>query len=279
MLDLEVRDEALDALALEAQVAAGRTAAADHGQPHLLRVGAGLGLGHVHERTNDDVLLVVGHEPRRHRLERPLKEQVQQHGLDEIVQMVAERDLGRADLVGQPVEDAAAQPRAERTRRLAVLEDVVDHGADVGVLDVDVPAPRRARLGDEVVPEPLVAGVDVDRDDREVDRRPLAEDVEHLHQRPAVLAARQPHHDAIAVFDETVFDDRARGLLRDAGLERAAITHAFRISGDGDEAPRGVGPASDAPRHDGPRRPGARPVPRRPTARPWPRRATPDRVP
>ena len=55
----------------------------------------------------------------------------------------------------------------------------------------------------------LVAGVDVDGDERELDRRPLPQHVENLHQRPAVLAARQADHDAIAVLDQAVLDDGA----------------------------------------------------------------------
>ena len=40
------------------------------GRPHSFGVGARLGFGHVHERPNDDVLLVVGDEARRHGLQR-----------------------------------------------------------------------------------------------------------------------------------------------------------------------------------------------------------------
>ena len=75
-------------------------------------------------------------------------------------------------------------------------------GADGGALDVVLPAARGAGLVDEVVPEVLVAGVDGDRDEAERDRRALPQHVENLHQRPAVLAARQADHDAVAVLDE-----------------------------------------------------------------------------
>ncbi len=46
-----------------------------------------------------------------------------------------------------------------------------------GVLDAELPAARLAGPGDGVVLEALVAGVDVDGDEREVDRRALAQDV------------------------------------------------------------------------------------------------------
>ena len=48
-----------------------------------------------------------------------------------------------------------------------VVEDVVDHLADVGVLDAAFPAARLARPRDQVVLVVLVAGVDVDGDERE----------------------------------------------------------------------------------------------------------------
>ena len=117
----------------------------------------------------------------------------------EVVGMVAEGDLGRAGFSGHPIEDAPTQPRAQRARRRAVVEDVVDGLADVGVLDPKFPAARLAGAGDQLVLVFLVAGIDVDRDQREPDRRPLTQDVERLQQRPAVFAAREPDHDAIAL--------------------------------------------------------------------------------
>ena len=87
--------------------------------------------------------------------------------------------------------------------------------------------PRASQvLRDEIVLVFLVAGVDVDRDEREPDRRALAQDVEDLQQRPAVLAARQPDHDAVAVLDHLVVDDRLGRLLREPRLEIAAICHS-----------------------------------------------------
>ena len=47
----------------------------------------------------------------------------------------------------------------------------------------------------------------------------LLEHVEDLDQRPAVLAARQPDHDAIAVLDQAVLGDRLGDLLGDARFE------------------------------------------------------------
>jgi hypothetical protein len=97
------------------------------------------------------VRAIVGHEPRRHGLEGPGKEQIEQQGLDEVVEVVTERDLARADLGRQPIQDAAAEPRAERTRRGIVVEQIFDCLADLGVDDAVLPAAGFARLRDEVV--------------------------------------------------------------------------------------------------------------------------------
>ena len=230
VLDLEVHEEALHPLPLQAQVAAGRTAAADDRQRALLGVEACLVLTDVDQRPDDDVGAVVGHQPRRHGLQRAREEQVQEQRFDEVVEVVAERDLGGADLGRDAVEDAAAQPRAERARRGVGLEDVLHHLADLGVLDPVFPPALGAGLGDDVVLVVLVARVHVDRDEREVDRRALPQVVERLHQRPAVLAAGQPHHDAVTVLDEVEVLDGLGGLLGNLGLERGAVgRHSDRV--------------------------------------------------
>ena len=61
-----------------------------------------------------------------------------------------------------------------------------------------------AGLRDEIVAVAVVAGIDGDGNEREVNRRALTQHVENLEQRPAVLAARQADHHAIAVLDQPV---------------------------------------------------------------------------
>jgi hypothetical protein len=139
--------------------------------------------------------------------------------------VVPERDLGRADLRGEPIQRTPAQPGAQRARRRVDVEDLLDRLPDVRVLDVQLPPARGARLGELVVLVALVAGVDVHRDQREVDRGPLLQDVEDLDERPAVLAARQADHDPIAVLDQTVLGDRLGDLLGDPGFEVRGVGH------------------------------------------------------
>ena len=173
---------------------------------------------------------VVGDEPRRHRLERAGEEQVQQQRLDEVVEVVTERNLGGADLAwrsGTARRGAAARTASTAWRLASSMSSMT---SPIDVCSMRYSQPRSSQvLRDDVVLEVLVAGVDVDRDERERDRRPLPQDVERLHQRPAVLAAGQADHDAVAVFNQVEVGDRLGGLLRDAGFERASIRHADSV--------------------------------------------------
>ena len=73
--------------------------------------------------------------------------------------------------------------------------------------------------------EVLVPGVDVHRDKREINRRALAQQVERLHERPAVFAARQPHHYPVAIGDQVEIDDGLGGLLGNPRFEGTAVGH------------------------------------------------------
>ena len=56
---------------------------------------------------------VVGHQPGRHALELPREKQVEKEGLEDVVAVMAQRNLGGAEFVSHPIEDAAAQARAQ----------------------------------------------------------------------------------------------------------------------------------------------------------------------
>ena len=116
----------------------------------------------------------------------------------------------------------------------------------------------RARqvLRDELVLVFLVAGVDVDRDQREADRRALPQHVEDLQQRPAVLAARQPDHDAVAVLDHV--DSRrspSSSSWRGAPRARCDRPCEILISSRGWRTDRYIASRRHAPERR-PRRPG-----------------------
>ena len=164
MFQFQFGDEALDSLAFQTEIAADRATTADDGQSALLRISPRFRFGDVNERPNNYVFSVVGDQPRGHRLERPLEEQIEQNGLDEVVEMVAEGDLGRPNFPGDPIEHATPKPRTQRAGRLAVVQDVVHDSANRRVLDAAGPATVGTRVRHEVMPEIGVAGIDVDRD-------------------------------------------------------------------------------------------------------------------
>jgi hypothetical protein len=193
-------------------------------QAALLRVGARLALGRIDERANHHVP-GVGPQLRGHRFQRPLEEQVEQQRLDDVVGMVPERDLGRTFLAGHAVQDPAPQPRAECARRRSRPQHVVHDLANRGVLDATGPAPGAAGAGDQAVAEVLVARIDGHGHERERDGSVPAKHVEHLQQRPGVLAAAQADQDAVAVVDQAVIDNRARRLPGQPGFQRGPVGH------------------------------------------------------
>ena len=218
VLRLQRRQHALDHLALLIGQPARRARAAHHRIAALVGVGDQVALLDVRHRPDDDVLAVVADELGRHRAQRAGEEQVHHQRLGQIVEVMAERDLGGAELVGQPVEHAATQPRAQRARRGARLLGTQHALDDLGdlvrahhpVLD----AAALEMLGDGVG---LIAGpalIDVDGDELVAHRRLSREQQERVEQRVRILAARDADHDAVALGDEPVVDHRLADLLR-----------------------------------------------------------------
>ena len=72
-------------------------------------------------------------EPGRHALQRARVERAEEQRLDQVVAVVAERDLGAAHLDRGVVEDAAAQPRADRAGGLPLGDEPPDHRVGVAV--------------------------------------------------------------------------------------------------------------------------------------------------
>ena len=58
-------------------------------------------------------------------------EQIEEEGFYHVVAMMAERHLRRADLVGEGVEDAPPQARAQRTGGLALGNLFLHHGIGI----------------------------------------------------------------------------------------------------------------------------------------------------
>ncbi len=122
--------------------------------------------------------------------------------------MVAERNLGRAHLARDAIEDAAAQPRAQPAHRFAFRDNALHHGIGILHLDAVGNAERVEVIGQNPLGIPGVPLIQVDGDEVEGNRRALAQLQEHIEQPVAVLAAGEAHHDAVARLDHAVVADR-----------------------------------------------------------------------
>ena len=80
---------------------------------------------------------VIGNELRRHRLQLSAEEKIQEERREEIVAVMAKRDLRRAELGRNAIENAATQPRAQRAHRRARRDDALDHAVRVLLCDVE----------------------------------------------------------------------------------------------------------------------------------------------
>src|SRR5690606_5618886 len=122
---------ALDLVALQVLLRAAEVARNDRELAEMRPAGDVL-LAAIRQRTDDDVAAVVGLELRRHRLQLAAVEEIQEERLENVIGMMTERDLGDAVLGREGVQRAATQARAQRTGRLALRDDALDHA--VGIL-------------------------------------------------------------------------------------------------------------------------------------------------
>ena len=218
MLRLEVVDHLADDLALEVVLRAAEIARKDR-ERLFLCVEGDVFLGAIRERADDDVT-VLRHQLRRHRSELPGEEQVQEERLEDVVAMVAERDLRAAHLLRDAVEDAAAKARAERAVGLSFGDLVRDDRVGVLLDHREVVALVTHVLAQTIGGVPRVALIDVDDDELEANRRALFQLPQHVQHRVAVLAAADADHHAIALGEHLEIHHGARHGTREATLER-----------------------------------------------------------
>ncbi len=205
------------------------------GKVHCRGIAREVALAHIGQRPHHDVPAIVGNELRRHGLELAAKEQVQKKRYHDVVAMVPERDLGRADLPRHPIERATAQPRAQRTHRLAFRNQALDDAVGILLHDVKGHAARRQIPRQYVCRKAWLLLIEIDGDEIKGKRRPALEREQDVEQAVAVLAPRQTHHHSIAGLDQGEVGDglahqtpqallelvglevRAPGIARDAG--------------------------------------------------------------
>ena len=86
---------------------------------------------------------------------------------------MTERHLGRANLVGEGVERAATQARAQRASSFAFRDLFLDHRIGVFFDDVVIDADGPQILGQDMLREAGLLLVHIHRNDFELDRRDL----------------------------------------------------------------------------------------------------------
>ena len=183
------------------------------GKRDQVGVAGEVALAHVGERPDDDVPAVVGHELGRHRLQLAAEEQVEEERRQDVVAVVPERDLGRAELARHPVEHAAAQARAQRAHRPALGDHPLDHA--VRVLLDDPVTGCRARRGSAAARRPGSPGCFWSRLTAMTSKsngRAILEREQDVEQAVAVLAARHADHHPVARRDQAVVADRLADL-------------------------------------------------------------------
>ncbi len=221
-----------DLLALQVLLAAAEVAGNDR-ELLLLRPAGGVLLGHVGQRADHHVAAVVADQLRGHGLQLAAEEHVEQQRLEDVVAVVAQRDLGAAQLVGHAVEDAAAQAAAQAAGGLALRHHPLDDAVGVLVLDVEGHAGGGQVFGQDVLGEARLLLVEVHRHQVEIDGRAFLQLDEDVQQGVAVLAAGHAHHDLVALFDHAVIDDGAADLAAQALLELVRLAFDPGLRGAG----------------------------------------------
>src|SRR6266513_1464032 len=169
-------------------------------------------LAHVRERADHHVLAVVRAQLRRHRLELAAVEQVEKKGCEDVVAVMAERDLGRTQLARGAVQRPASQPRAERAHGLALGDHALHHRVGVLLDDAIRHAAALEILGQHVGGEAGLLLVHVHRYEIEPDRGFFLQGNENVEKRMTILASREAHHHAVAFLEHVEVGDRLAHL-------------------------------------------------------------------
>ena len=141
----------------------------------------------VVERADDHVASVVGDQLRRHRLQAPAVEHVEEERLHGVVGVVSQRDLGGADARGDVVEHAPAQARADRAVGLASGGERLHHRVCVLFDDVELDAEAAQVVRQDVRRKAGLLLVQIHRHHVEVHGRVAAQreqDVQHRGRNP-----------------------------------------------------------------------------------------------
>ena len=226
MLAIPFAQHRLDVLALQVFLRAAQIARDDRKLPHL-GPAFEVFFFHIGERADDDVLAVIGDELGRHGLELAAEEHVQESGFEDVVAMMAERDLGRAEFARHAVKHTASQPRAQGASGLAFGHHALHDRIGVLIFDVMLHAALSQIFWQHILGETRLALIEIDRDDVEMQRRAFAQREQDVEQTEAVLAAGHADHDAVAFFDHVEIADRFADLAAQALLQLVVFVGEF----------------------------------------------------
>ncbi|MCW0448241.1 hypothetical protein NB706_001075 [Xanthomonas sacchari] len=227
MLPVPLLQQLADLAALQGFLAAAQRAG-DQREGLCLRVGGDIVLAHVGQRPDHHVAAIVAAQHRRHRRQLGVEEQVHEERGDDVVAVVAQRDLGDAVLRRVAVQRAAAQPRTQRTQGLAFRHHPGDHR--ISVLFDHMPGHAAlAQVGRQHVGgKARLLLVQVHRHQLERYRRLALQLQQDVQQGVAVLAAGQAHHDLVAGADHAEIGDGLADLPAQALAERRGVAGGGR---------------------------------------------------
>ena len=162
---------------------------------------------------------VRGVELRHHRLVLACIEHAHEDGLDDVVEVVAERDLVAAEALGFLIEVAAAHAGTDIARG---LRDVVDGVEDIRFEDRERDAEEIRVPLDDLAVRLVVARVHAEEHELERDLIMALQLLEELRHEHRVLAAGDAHRNAVARLDELIIADGLHEHAEEVPLELLA---------------------------------------------------------
>ena len=192
MLRLPFGQHRLDGLALQVLLRAAEIARHDRKAAQLGVFGE-IGFRAVRERPDHDVAAIVGAQLRRHRLQRALVEEIEEQRLDDVVAMMAERDLRESVFGGERVQRAARRREHTEQRLHIVLPSGITRRTTLYVScsrmwNGDADAAQIIRQHARIVAWLLL--IEMHRDELETHRRFRLQLQQNVEQRVRILAAR-----------------------------------------------------------------------------------------
>ena len=162
---------------------------------------------------------VRGVELRHHRLVLTGVEHAHEDGLDDVVEVVTERDFVAAEALGFLIEVAAAHAGADVARG---LRDVVDGVEDIRFEDRERDAEKIRVPLDDLAVRLVVARVHAEEHELERDLIMALQLLEELRHEHRVLTAGDAHRNAVARLDELIIADGLHEHAEEVPLELLA---------------------------------------------------------